>query len=97
MWFSARLLYRSTVDDSSEVPPLYEESIILINAESEAAACAEAERIAYSREHSYPNPEGKEVRWKFVRVLESQDLCEEELFSGVEVYSRLIRSASEPE
>jgi uncharacterized protein DUF4288 len=97
MWFSARLLYRSIVDDSSDVPPLYEESIILIDAENEEAARAEAERIAVSREHSYPNAEGKLVRWKFVRVLESQDLCEEELSSGVEVYSRLFRSESEPE
>jgi hypothetical protein len=97
MWFSARLLYRSIVDDPNNVPPLYEESIILINAESEEAAREEAERIAYSREHNYPNAEGREVRWKFVRVLESQDLCEEELFSGVEVHSRLFRSASEPE
>jgi hypothetical protein len=97
MWFSARLLFRSQVDDAADVPPLYEESIILVNATSEDGAREEAERIARSNEQSYLNAEQKQVRWSFVRLLELQDLCEEELSSGIEVYSRLFRSSTLPE
>lgn len=97
MWFSARLLFRSDVDDGAAIPPLYEESIILVEGEDEGRARAEAERIGLANEHSYLNPDGVEVRWRFVRLLEVQDIGEAELSSGVEVYSRLFRSASEPE
>ncbi len=96
MWFSARLLFRSSVHDGAETPPLYEESIIIVRGEDDAGASAEAERIGLANEHSYLNPEGLEVRWRFVRLLELQELGETELTSGVEVYSRLFRSASEP-
>lgn len=97
MWFSARLLFRSKVDDAADSPPLYEESIVLVDAAGEDAAREVAERIARSKEHNYLNAEHKQVRWVFLRLLELQDLCEAELSSGVEVYSRLFRSSEEPE
>ena len=91
MWYSAKLLYESHVDDDQRIGPLCEESIILVEADDEKSAEAKAVKHGQEGEHSYENPDGNMVVWRFVKVLETQDLCEEKLYPGVEVYSRLYR------
>ncbi len=91
MWYSAKLLFESEVMDNVEVSPLCEESIVLIEADNESEATEKAQQIGLKAEHSYANVEGVRVTWHFKRVLELQDLCEESIYSGVEVFSRLFR------
>jgi Domain of unknown function (DUF4288) len=90
-WYSARLLYESDVDDHRDIAPLCEESIIVLRAGGEEEAKAEAARLGAARQHRYTNPDGDRVSWRFVRVVELQDLCESELLHGTEVYSHLFR------
>src|SRR5436305_1855214 len=88
MWYAAKLLYESTGGDQ-DGRVLQEESIRLIQATDEAEALTKAKRIGALDEHEYPNEEGETVVWRFVSALEIQDLCEESLFDGMEVFSTL--------
>jgi hypothetical protein len=51
-----------------------------------------AEDVGKSAEHEYVNELGQTVRRVFVSVLEVQDLGEQELEDGVEVFSRHFRA-----
>jgi hypothetical protein len=90
-WYSARLLFESSVEGDESDAPLCEESIRVLRAESSDAALLKAADIGHAAEHEYPNDSGKLVKWSFVSVLEVQDLCEDELREGTEVFSRLFR------
>jgi Domain of unknown function (DUF4288) len=89
MWFSAKLLFEACVADESDAAPLQEVSIRLLRAESNEAAQRKAETLGVDGQHNYENESGARVEWRFLRVLEIQDLCEPELYDGMEVYSRL--------
>ena len=47
-------------------------------------------------EHCYDNEECELVEWKFLGVLEVQDLSEEALESGTEVFSHLFLKSQSP-
>lgn len=92
MWYSAKLLIISAVDDGKKtVPALVEESIILIEAESPDTAKERALEAGLRMEHEYDNYRGRQVRWRFGKLLELQDLSEEKVFSGMEVFSTIYR------
>jgi Domain of unknown function (DUF4288) len=88
MWYGANLLFESSVPDENG-RLLQEESIRLIDANDESEAIAKAVALGNSEEHEYGNPSGQTVRWRFVSVLEIQDLCEASLYDGMEVFSQM--------
>lgn len=89
--YFACLLFESEVDDGSDLPPLVEESVRLVFAEDESAARLKAGRFGKEAEHDYLNDDGARVTWRFVRVLDVQEFCEQDFCDGVEVYGRLER------
>jgi len=89
--YFACLYFESHVDDESNALPLTEESVRLVIADDESRACEKAEEFGKMTEHEYLNEEGSKVSWRFVRVVDVQEFCEEEFDDGVEVYSRLNR------
>lgn len=86
------LLFESHVDDSRDVPTLTEESIRLVVADDEDSARYKAEELGKESEHSYSNEDGDTVSWRFIRVVDVQQFCEDEIDDGTEVYSRLDRN-----
>ena len=90
-WYSAKLLFESEVDGEND-QPLREESIRVLLSESEAEARAKAAEVGTEAEHEYLNEQGQKVRWRFVAVLEVQDLCADALTDGMEVFSVLFRT-----
>jgi hypothetical protein len=90
MWYSVEALFRCDVqDESGDV--LYDKKIFLINIDGdESKASKMAKKQALSFENVYKNSEGGNVSWHFVKVLEVQNLCEEEIYDGMEVFSRLM-------
>lgn len=90
-WYSARLLFKSLVAGEELSDALWEAVIYLIQAESEEGALAKALKLGKDREHEYENEHGQLVSWLFHSVAEVQDLCEEEIGDGAEVFSRLFR------
>lgn len=63
----------------------------MVRAGNESEAVKAAKKLA-SKDMAvrYENEDGETVEWQFLRVLEVQDLCEEELEDGTEVFSRLF-------
>lgn len=100
-WFSVKLIFESTISGEPESDTIdknyintckvYEESIILVKAQSFEHAYRIAEKKAKSMEIDYTNPYGESVRWKFVEAIDCFSIFEDKLFTGVELYSRRIR------
>ena len=88
-WYGAMIIYECDVDGRPDPSPISEESIRVVRADSEALAWQRAEEVGRHNEHSYRNDAGELVSWRFVRVAEVQDLCEDVLADGVEVFSRM--------
>ena len=70
MWFTASLLFKSLHDSDVAVASLWEEVIVLVEADDEARARSIAEQIGESRRHEYEVsiPTAHLVRWAFVQV-----------------------------
>jgi hypothetical protein len=93
MWFAASLLYKSVHDGQPENDALWEESIVLIEAESRAEAEQKAANLGQGEEHEYVSATGDQVRWTFQGVERVYEILDANLESGTEVFSRLLRSS----
>lgn len=97
MWYGVSVLMR----EESVYPPderIWEESIILVSADSIEEARATGERMGRDAETEYANVYGKTVAWKFdciESVFELLDDIEDlrQLSAGVEVFSRFLRAS----
>lgn len=100
-WFSVKLIMESII--SGDVEPntidmnytkeykTFEESIILIRAQSFEDAYKIAEGKGKKAELSYINPYGETVNWRFVQAIDCFSLFVDSLYSGTELYSRFLR------
>ncbi|MBT9513545.1 MAG: DUF4288 domain-containing protein [Acidovorax sp.] len=89
--FAANLLFRSSRNGQFAETNLWEEVIVLINAESEADAYITANAMGRSRESYYITSDGVEVAWLFYRVERVFGLMDLPLQHGSEVFSRHLR------
>jgi hypothetical protein len=90
MQYSASLLYRGYRSDGQT--PLWEESIILVNAIDEDEATAKVKAFAKEKETSYENENGITIDWKFEQI---ERLCEitDPLEDNCELFSRFLRNS----
>lgn len=95
MWYSASLLFRATHDPALSKPPLWEESIVLIDATDEAQARAAAVLYAEAQQHQYlVDAASKEtVKWEFERIERLHEIDAATLVHGVELFSRFLRDS----
>ena len=99
-WYSAKLLYVCDVEGNSiknsadvkESSNLTEYSIRIFKAKSEEEAKEKAKQIGLKNQHYYKNYLDEKVSWNFVKVVEIQDLFEDEVLEGIEVYSSMNRT-----
>lgn len=96
-WYSARLVFRCDIGNQPVPSDIYEESIRLIRAANEAEASERAAAIGRINERDEQSSVGELVRWRFVGVVEVQDLVLPEISDGSEVFSRLSRTEPDPE
>jgi Domain of unknown function (DUF4288) len=92
-WFSVKLLFASEIAGEAQGDRLCEESIIVVSESDEEHARQTARAIALNMQHDYRNEHGDLVHWRFVKILEIQDLCEDKIESGTEVWSRLFNES----
>ena len=100
-WYAVKLLYESTItgepnkekidDHFSNEFKLYEERIIVIRAQSSDHAYKKADEVAVKDEMEYKNPYDQLVKSRFVNSLNCQELFDNEIKSGTEIYSRLFK------
>lgn len=93
MWFSAAILFRSETTNGMPNDSLWEESIVLVNADAEGEALRIATTIGQSRQHSYGVEGGSQLRWLFDRVERVFAIESENLESGTELFSRYLRAS----
>jgi hypothetical protein len=92
MWYAASLLFSGSHDFASDRAPLWEDSICLIEAQSEDAARAKADLLGRSKQHSHPIPGGT-FTWTFHRTERVFAIEGERLAHGTEVFSRFLRDS----
>lgn len=99
-WFSVKLIFENIISGEPEPDTvdqnytdkyrIFEESILLIKAQSFDHAYKIAEKRARTMEFDFENVYGQTVREQFVGAIDCFDICEETLFSGAELYWRAI-------
>jgi len=91
-WFSAVLTFEAEINGTSEDDGLCEASIRLVEASDIDVAQEKARELGWELEHDYINENGEQVTWRFRSVVEVQEVEEETIVDGVEVFSRLYRT-----
>lgn len=92
-WYVAEAIFQSAVAESGpNYSPLIERSWFLVSATDETAADAKAMALAQSKQESYVNADGAEVRWIFLRVERLREIMDECLADGTEVWSVISRA-----
>jgi hypothetical protein len=71
--------------------PLYEESFLLIRADSEEGASKKAMQQS-NQPLSYQNQYGETVTWTLKEVVEAKEINEDKLVDGTEIFSRFFRN-----
>lgn len=91
MWYSASLFFESIhTPPQAEAEHLWQETVYLIDAETEVEALAKADAIGRQSELSYAEAGGDNVKWRFVRTESVAHIGLEALRDGSEVFSRFI-------
>jgi hypothetical protein len=100
-WYAVKILFESIISGEptpekidknySKTLKTFEESIIIVKAQSFDHAYKIVEKKAKDNEHDYINPYDEKVEWRFVDFLDCFSLFDENINSGTEVYSRFIQ------
>ena len=100
-WYSVKLIFENIISGEPEPDTIdnnytknyktYEESIILVKAQSFEHAYKIAEQKASQMEIEYINPYGELVNLKLLEAIDCFSISEETLSTGVEIYSRHLR------
>lgn len=89
--FTASLLFRSLRDGVFLSENLWEESFVLIYANSDRDAEEQARQIGQSRKLSYETADGVELTWEFFKVERVFEVVDA-IGHGAEVFSRHLRT-----
>lgn len=89
--FYAAVLVLEATSDSPTHEPLYEESFVLLTAESEEEAAEKAREYGKQQETSYHDEHHQLVTWKLKQVVEVKPIEDATFDDGSELYSRFFR------
>jgi hypothetical protein len=89
-WFSARLLFESRHPDETDVEKVFEDRIVLLEADDEHEAEREARKLGSKSREEYKNQFGNRVIWEFVELLDLVPLTTEDIAHGSELYSQFL-------
>ncbi|MCM3118845.1 DUF4288 domain-containing protein [Neobacillus sp. MER 74] len=99
-WYAVKLLYEciitgkpnpETIDENyTDAHKTYEESIMLVKAQSFEHAYSIAEKKAKNNEIDHLNPYEERVQWQFVDTVDCFIIIDD-LETGAELYSRFLR------
>jgi len=92
MWYSLESVFVCRVEDIIDDHPLLERKIYLINVLDNEVPDEKANSMGKQLEHEYLNENGERVTWRMKSILEIQELCEKDIYDGMEVFSRLQTS-----
>ena len=91
-YFSVGLLYESVCLDQNDLRPgIWEESIRIVSANTQAQAQQRAIELAASGESTYQNQDGQTIAWKFRKISAVYELLDDAIGDGTEVFSRTLK------
>ncbi len=93
MWYSVDILMKSSSSKVEGIPLLWEEVIIIVEAEGEADARTKAENIARLDEVEYTSISGENIEWTYERILQVYEIRPSQIADGTEVFSRFLRDS----
>ena len=89
MWYSARLLYESiAVDSRQDHEPFFEEKLIVFRCDESEDLMTRLTASLREDERAFENAAGYRIRWAFREVLEVQEVDDETIDDGTEVFFR---------
>jgi len=90
-WYTASLIFESKrVQGEPPKDSLWEESIYLLAARSEAEAATVARKLGLSNETEFNAADGHRIRWTFVEVQSIHEVCADHIAHGIELFSRFL-------
>ena len=92
MWYSASLFYSGTREATTAEDPLWEERIVLLEADGEEEAELEAKRLGIEGEHEYRAVDDVLVLWRFEGLSRLFPMLDEPKH-GLEVFARYMTKA----
>ena len=92
MWFSASLFFESVHNDNPAPNDLWEEQIVLIQANTENDARSKAEEWGKNNCVEYVSATGDRVQWIFRRISSIFELFDDMPRHGCEVFYRFLRA-----
>ncbi len=93
MWYVANIFLKSLNAKASNDEGIWEERLVLFEANSETEAMEKAASFGESEQHSYLNSEGETVSWKFDSVERIGHLDAGKLEDKLELFSRFLRKS----
>jgi hypothetical protein len=90
MWFCVSLTFERVHPETNRDEPLWEQSLILVDALSEGHAAIRGAALGKAREISFDAISGENVQWRFVRVGEIFEISDALPKEGSEVFSRFL-------
>ncbi|RRO15525.1 DUF4288 domain-containing protein [Saccharopolyspora rhizosphaerae] len=78
--------------ESEGQPPLYEESFVLLTAESAEEATEKAKECGKQQETSYEDENHRQVTWRLKHIVEVKPLEDATFDDGTELFSRFFRN-----
>lgn len=92
MWYSVWLLMKGHSPARQPGEVLWEESIVLVQAESEDDAAVKAQSVGKAAETEYISATDETIRWTLERI-ECVSQIGGAISTGAEVFSRFLRSS----
>lgn len=89
--YLAVLVHEATSEAPGHVP-FYEESFVLLKAESRQEAAEKANSLGKQQEASFDDEQHRPVTWKLKQVVEVKPVEDDTFDDGSELYSRFFRN-----
>ena len=83
----ARLLFESVIEEGKG-DQLFEEKLMVLKSRSPTKVLAKLAALTKSYEHTYRNAEGHRVQVQFREILEIQEILDQQMKDGTEVFFR---------
>jgi hypothetical protein len=90
-WYVAEIIVRCEVGKLSKAKSLYDRQFKILRASTHEAAYHRALELGKQENHSYKNSSGEKVSWRFAGLGNLEELLDEALVDGTEIFSRLQR------
>ena len=85
-WFWAAAVYKAVDTDKPRKRHLWHKVVFVLQASDADNAKVKADRIAQRKQHRYPSATGANVSWVLQEVEAIQELFDEPIRDGTEVY-----------